>query len=209
MRTNEQRRQLILNEIKWDPQLRSAAFDIGVSVKDRMVTLTGNVDSYRRKLAIEKAVKRVSGVITVVSEIEVQLAPEAIQSDEEIAWSLNELMALNNAVNRENIQVSVSNGWVFLDGAVDWEFHRNIAEEVVLDLTGVLGVTNRIELKPFPIEPQEVRGKVSTAFHRSTSIDSSVIPMEVFGSTITLHSKVSTWIERQEAIVHSLGHIKS
>jgi len=209
MRTNEQQRQLILNEMKWDPQLRSTAFNIEVSVKNKAVTLTGNVDSYRRKLAIEKAAKRVSGVETVHSAIEIHLSPEDIQSDEEIAWSLNELMALNNAVNRENIQVSVINGWVFLDGAVDWEFHRNIAEEVVLDLTGVLGVTNRIELKPFVIEPQEVRGKVATAFHRSTTIDSSVIPMEVFGSSITLHSKVSTWIERQEAIVHSLGHIKS
>jgi osmotically-inducible protein OsmY len=208
MRTNEQQRQLILNEIKWDPQLRSVAFDIGVSVKDRMVILTGNVDSYRRKLAIEKAVKRVSGVITVVSEIEVQLAPEEVQTDAEIETSINELLAMNNAVNGESIQVTVSNGWVFLDGEVDWEFHQKTAEEAVLNVTGVLGVTNRIRLKSLTFQLNKVKEKVDAAFHRSTSIDSSVIPMEVFGSTIMLHSKVSTRAERQEAIIHTLGHLK-
>jgi len=208
MRTNEQQRQLILNEIKWDPQLRSVAFDVDVSVKDKTATLSGIVNSYRRKLAVEKAVKRVSGIEAVISKIEVQLLPEEIQTDLEIEISLSESLALNNAVNSENIQVTVEKGWVFLDGEVDWEFHRKTAEDAALDIAGVLGVTNRIELKSLAPQSHKVREKVDAAFHRSTSIDSSVIPMEVFGSTIMLHSKISTWTERKEAIIHSLGHIK-
>jgi osmotically-inducible protein OsmY len=207
MKTSEQLKQSILNEIKWDARLRSVAIKIGVFVKDGVATLTGEVDTFRRKLAVSHAAFRVSNIRNVVSEINVNLSREEIRTDEEIASVLNESITLNNAVNNEKIKVEVENGWVFLDGLVEWEFQRETAENAVNEVKGVRGITNQILLKSKLFNEGQRSKKTNGLYHHSSNIDSSTTQMAVFGSGITFHSKVSTWTERLEAISHSVRYI--
>ena len=207
MKTNENLKHRVLNEIRRDPRLKNVASQIGVFTKGGTVTLTGEVDTFRKKLVAGKAAQRATGVKNVTLQIDVNLSKDDIQTDYEIESALTEALKLNQAVNEENIKVRVEKGWVFLSGAVEWEFHRQTAEEAVLDLEGARGVTNQIRIKSKGFIPNALDKKMSLAFHRSAKIDLSTLHMEVFGSGITLHEKIYTSTERQEAIMHSLPYI--
>jgi len=199
MKTNEELQHDVMEEIKLDPRLRSIASEIGVTAKEGVVTLTGEVDTYRKKLAAGRAAQRVSGVKVVAVEIEVDLSGENHQPDIEIARAVKEVLKWNDAVDEDEIEIRVDKGWIFLDGAVEWEYQRKAAERAVHDLKGVRGVTNRITLKAKAINPKEVKGKISAAFHRSATIDASSIEVEINASQVKLQGKVRTWAERQEA----------
>jgi len=200
MKTNEELQHDVIEEMKLDPRLQNSASEIGVTARDGVVTLTGKVDTYRKKLAAGRAAQRVRGVKVVAVEIEVDLSGANHKADIEIADAINEVLRWNEAVDKDQIEIRVDNGWIFLDGAVEWEYQRKIAERAVHDLKGVRGVTNRITLKTKTvINPKEVKGKIAAAFHRSATIDASSVHVEISGSQIKLHGKVRTWSERQEA----------
>jgi len=200
MKTNEELQHDVMEEIKLDPRLRTVASEIGVTAKDGVVTLTGEVDTYRKKLAAGRAAQRVRGVKVVAVEIEVDLSGTNHKADIEIADAVNEVLRWNEAVDEDQIEIRVDNGWIFLDGAVEWEYQRKAAERAVHDLKGVRGVTNRITLKTKTvINPKEVKGKIAAAFHRNATIDASSVQVEIAGSQVKLQGKVRTWAERQEA----------
>ena len=110
MKTNEELQKDVIQEIKWDPQLRTVATEIGVSAKDGVITLSGIVDTYARKLAAEKAAQRVHGVKVVAVDIEVKPVKTGIKSDTEIAEAVNNALKWNSAVNEDRIEVKVDNG---------------------------------------------------------------------------------------------------
>jgi osmotically-inducible protein OsmY len=199
MKTNDELQRDVIAELKWDPELKSVATEIGVSVKDGVVTLTGVVDSYRRKIAAEKAAQRVSGVKVVASDIEVKFAFTITHTDTEIAEAVKNALRWNSAVNEDEIEVKVDHGWVYLDGQTEWDFERTAAEKDVENLLGVRGVTNNIALKTKPIDTKDIKSKISAAFHRSATVDSSSITVETSGSSVTLKGKVKSWAERQQA----------
>ncbi len=200
MKTDEQLQHDVMEEIKWDPRLKSVATQIGVTAKDGVITLSGEVDTYRKKIAAEHAAQRVEGVKIVAVDIQVNLEGNMSKTDIEIARAVCESLKWNSSVNEDNIEVKVENGWVFLDGTVEWEFQRKIIEGTVHELTGVRGVTNRIIVtSKLNVNQEEVKEKIASAFHRSAAIDSSSIKVDVFGSKVKLYGKVRTWIERQEA----------
>lgn len=200
MKTDQQLQHDVMEEIKWDPHLKSIATQIGVTAKDGVITLSGEVDTYRKKIAAEHAAQRVAGVKVVAVDMVVNLEGQSSKTDMEIARAVNEALKWNSSIKEDTIEVKVENGWVFLDGTTEWEFQRKIVEGTVHELAGVRGVTNRIVVtSKASVTPSEVKEKIASAFHRSATIDSSAIRVEVAGTKVKLTGKVRTWIERQQA----------
>jgi osmotically-inducible protein OsmY len=199
MKTNEELRKDVMEEIKWDPELRAIATEIGVASKDGVITLSGTVDTYWKKIAAEKAAQRVLGVKVVASDVEVKIGGIGKRTDTEIAEAVRNALRWNSAVNEDHIEVKVDDGWVYLDGSVDYEFEKKYARECVEDLVAVRGVTNRISVKISSIDAKDIQHKISAAYHRSATVDSSSIRIETSGDKVTLRGKVRSWAEKKEA----------
>lgn len=123
MKTDADLKRSVIDELGWDPAINATA--VGVSVKDGVVTLTGHLDSYGEKFAIEKALRRVAGVKAIALELDVKLAPQHKRSDTEIASAARALLAAAHfGTFVDGIQVKVENGWVTLTGEVEWNFQR-------------------------------------------------------------------------------------
>ena len=197
MKTNDQLQQDVIAEIKWDPQLSNESTQIGVSAQDGVITLSGMVDSISKKLAATRAAQRVHGVKVVACDIEVK--PFGSVTDTEIAQAVKSALQWNTVVDDEKIKVKVEDGWVYLDGAVEWEYQKKSARNSVEYLAGVKGVTNNIIIESKPIDTTEIKKKIAAAFHRSATIDSSAIKLETSGHRVTLKGTVRSWPEKDEA----------
>jgi osmotically-inducible protein OsmY len=194
VRTDSEIRDDVLFELKWDPKITSS--DIAVAVKDGVVTLSGFASSYFEKDAAEKAAKRVYGVRGVANDIEVKLATK--RTDPEIARDAVQELESHVSIPGEKIKVTVKNGWVTLEGTVDWQYQKALAESAVKRLRGVMGVINSIEVKP-QVSPTEVKGKIEEALRRSAELDARRITVEAEGSTVRLYGSVRAWAEKEEA----------
>jgi osmotically-inducible protein OsmY len=199
MKTNDELRKDVMDEIKWNPELRSVATEIGVASKDGVITLTGMVDSYRKKISAEESAQKVAGVKVVASDIEVKVAGLGKKTDTDLAEAVKNALRWNSAVNEDQIEVKVDNGWVYLTGKVDWLFQKDSAQRSVDCLLGVTGVINSITLKPVAIDPKQIKTKISAAFHRSATVDSSSIQIEAENHKVTLYGKVRSWAEKKDA----------
>jgi osmotically-inducible protein OsmY len=193
-RTDQQIREDVTFELKWDPEITSN--DIAVAVKDGVVTLSGYVPSYWEKDAAEKAVKRVYGVRGVANDLEVKLS--STRTDPEIARDAVHELQSHISIPSEKIKVSVSEGWVTLEGTVEWQYQKQLAETAVKKLKGVTGVTNNIEVKP-QLSSAEIQRKIEAALKRSAELDARRITVEVDGGTVKLHGNVRSWAEKTEA----------
>ena len=194
-RTDNTIREDVLRELNWDPRTTSAS-DIAVAAKDGVVTLSGFVPTYWDKDAAEKAAKRVYGVKGVADDIAVKPLWQRI--DPEIARDAVHELESHVSVPVDRIKVTVKDGWVTLEGTVDWEFQKILAKSAVKKLKGVTGVTNKIEIKP-KVTPQEVKGKIEEALRRSAELDGRRISVVVEGSMVKLYGSVRSWAEREEA----------
>jgi osmotically-inducible protein OsmY len=184
------------DELQWEPGINAA--EIGVAVKEGIVTLTGQVASYAEKMAAARAAARVTGVKVVVNELEVGPPPADRRTDEEIARSVANTLAWNTSVPPDRMKAQVSQGWVTLEGTVDWYYQREAAERAVRYLRGVKGVTNNIVVKP-AITADVVKAQIEAALKRSAELDAKRIMVETRGSTVILRGSVRSWAERQEA----------
>jgi osmotically-inducible protein OsmY len=195
-RTDEQIQRDVLAELKWDARVQPN--EIGVAVKVGIVTHIGWVDSYTKRWAAEEAARRVRGVKAVANDIEVKLPVSAERTDADIAAAALHALKWDAMIPDDQVKVTVSKGWITLDGEVNWQFERDDAERVVRRLTGVRGVTNLIKVKTRPT-PSELKQKIEDALVRSAETDAERITVEVQGSKVILKGTVRAWAEKQEA----------
>jgi osmotically-inducible protein OsmY len=196
MRTDSEIKKDVENELRWDPDID--ATDIGVSVHNGVVTLTGFVRSYMQKTQAERDAKRVAGVVAVANDVEVRLPYINKRPDPEIARDAVQKLQNELPYSSQFIKVTVKDGWLTLEGALEWNYQRDRAEKAVRSVRGVIGVTNDITLKP-RVAASEVKQKIEEALKRSAELDAGRITVETVGSKVTLKGTVRSWAERTEA----------
>jgi osmotically-inducible protein OsmY len=196
MKTDTELQQDVMNELKWEPIIKAA--EIGVAVKDGVVTLSGYVDSYVKKWAAERAAARVFGVRAVAEEIQIRLPDSLKRSDQDIAGAVANVLEWNVLVPHDRVKVQVQDGLVTLSGEVDWGYQKFAAEEAVRYLMGVVWFSNQITIKPL-VKPQNTKDKIVSAFQRNALLDSRRITVEISGGWVILNGSVRSWGERAEA----------
>lgn len=196
MKTDAQIQQDVMDELKWQPFLKAS--EIGVSAKDGVVTLYGTVDSYSKKIAAENAAKNIQGVRAVAEELSIRLLPNSRKSDSDLAAAVLNALKWHTAIQEDKIHIKVEDGWVTLDGKVEWDFQKTVARDAVENLTGVKGVINNIIIAPV-IEAKDIKFQINRAFHRSATVDAEKIVIETLGDKVTLKGKVRSYQEKQDA----------
>jgi osmotically-inducible protein OsmY len=196
MKNNQELQSDVQNAIKWEPLLNAA--EIGVTAKDGVVSLTGVVDSYAKKMEAENAAKKVIGVKALVEKIEVKFPNTWSKTNAEIANEV--LTGLKNdwSVPNDRVTVKVEDGWVTLEGELPWNYQKEAAKSAVNYLMGVKGVTNNIKIKSESHDAIEKKD-VEEAIGRSWSVDDSDINVSVSGTTVTLTGTVDSWYQKEEA----------
>ena len=196
MKNNQDLQTDVQNAIRWEPLLHAA--EIGVTAKNGVVSLTGVVDSYAKKLEAENAAKKVIGVKAIVENIEVKFQNSWTKSDLEIANEVLDALKSNWSVQKDKVTVKVENGWLTLEGELPWNYQKEAAKSAVNFLAGVKGVTNNIKIKSNSHDAIEKRD-IEDAIGRSWSIDDSDIKVAVSGTTVTLSGTVNSWYQKEEA----------
>jgi len=186
----------VIRELDWEPVVRST--ELGVGVKDGIVTLSGVVDSHAAKRAVERAAGRVRGVRAVSSQLEVKPLGTAERTDADIAWAAANALAWSALVPPERVSVNVSKGWIVLEGAVERRFEKMAAEDAVSDLAGVVGVTNLIAVRP-AVPSRELKEEIETALNRAADLDARQIVVEVDGDCARLWGCVDSASQREAA----------
>jgi osmotically-inducible protein OsmY len=196
MRSDSDIRRDVEDELRWDPDIDP--IDIAVSVNNGVVTLAGFVRSYMQKYQAEADAKRVAGVLAVVNDLEVRLPNVDEQPDPDIARDAVERIKSELPYAWDKIRVVVRNGWITLEGEVEWNYQRDRAEEAVRRVRGVRGITNNIEVKP-RVAPVEIKRKIEEALRRAAEVDASRITVETNGGEVILRGTVRSWAEREQA----------
>ena len=196
MKTDVEIQKDVMDELKWE--LLQNANEIGVAVKNGIVTLSGTVDSYYKKLQAERATKKVLGVKAVAQEIAVQLVDRSKRTDAEIASAVINALAWHSSIPEEKIKVKVEKGWVTLEGEVEWDFQRNYSRTAVENLQGVVGISNNIRIAP-KLKSADIKNKIFAAFHRSATLDSDSININTEGGKVVLTGKVRSFVEKKDA----------
>lgn len=194
--TDKDLRRDVLDELDFDPSLDAA--EIGVAVSDGVVTLTGHVGSYAEKVEAENAVRRVKGVRAIAQEIQVRYAEAKKIEDDQIAARALAIIDWSVHLPKQAIQVKVAKGWITLTGAVPWQYQAMGAEAAVRKLSGVVGVSNLIQVKP-EVRPALVKDKILEAFKRGAMFEADGIKVRVEGDKVTLEGAVTAWADREAA----------
>ena len=197
MKDDKQLQRDVLDKLDWEPSIIDAA-EIGVTVRDGIVTLTGQVPSYTEEVTAERVAKRVHGVKAVANDIEVRLGGSGERTDTDIARAAVDALKWKATVPDERVKASVSNGWVTLEGNVAWQYQKESAEEAVRHLLGVRGVLNEITVTP-RASATDVKARIEAAFRRSAELDAQKVRVETHDGKVTLHGELHSWAERQEA----------
>lgn len=196
MKTDVEIQKDVIEQLKWEPFLNAA--QIGVSVKNGVVTLSGQVDTYSKKILAEKTTKKVLGVRAIAEDIQVGISPSYKRTDTEIAEAVVNALKWHTMIPEDKITVSVEDGNVKLEGEVEWEYQRNQAKTAIENLMGVRFVTNLVAVKP-KVTPYELQQKITASFQRSANIDAAKVTADVTGSKVTLRGKVRSFAEKEDA----------
>lgn len=196
MKTDAQLKHDILSELEWEPSINAS--EIGVEVKDGVVTLAGHVDSYGEKWHAEKAVERVAGVRALAVEIAVKLPGSGMRSDTEIAHVAASALKWQTFLPEGAIQLMVESGWITLSGQVEWEYQRQAANTAVRHLAGVRGVNDEIVISA-KVSGGDVKANIESALKRRAIVDGQNVSVTVDGAGVTLTGNVDSWTEREQA----------
>lgn len=195
-KSDSQLKKDVESELEWNAAVK--ANNIGVAVKDGVVTLSGHLDSFAEKYAAERAVQRVLGVKGLAVELDVRLGASAKRTDADIAAAAESALHWSALVPEDRVKVMVEKGWLTLSGEVDWDYQRSYAMKAVRPLTGVLGVTNSLTVKP-QVTPANIKSRIQSALERQADREANNIEVVVSGHTATLKGQVHSWAERTAA----------
>ena len=196
MKTNESLQKDVQDAIKWEPLLHAA--EIGVIVKDGIVTLTGTVDSYSKKIEAETAAKKVAGVKAVVEDIDIDYGHFGVSTDEEVAMEIIKAFKSSISVPDEKVKVKVEDGWVTIDGTVNWDYQRRASKNAIVNLKGVKGVTNNIKINS-ELKDEVEKKEIEKALQRNWAINSDDIYVDVNNNEVKLSGVVDSFYEKDEA----------
>lgn len=205
MKTDSQLQQDVSAELEWEPSVHAAR--IGVEVKDGVVTLAGQVDSYAEKWNAERAAQRVAGVKAMAIALKVQLTSLSERSDADIAGAVENVLEWTSLLPAGAIKVMVEGGWVTLSGDVDWQYQKQAAAGSVRTLMGVTGVSDQISIKPpgTAVMATAVKSDIEAALKRTAIADAKQITVAVRGADVTLSGTVHSWAERETATNSAWG----
>jgi osmotically-inducible protein OsmY len=189
-------RNAILDELQFQPEIDTA--NIGVAVENGVVTLSGHVSSYTQKIRAERAVKSLKGVRAVAEEIQVRPEKGAGTADDTIASRALKIIHWSSDVPDGDIKIVVQNGWVTLEGEVDWQYQKETVEWAVRKLSGVAGIDNRLTLRP-RVDAGNIQRCIEDALKRSAEVDAEEIHVKVQGDVVILEGRVHLWRQRQVA----------
>lgn len=196
MRTDSKIKEDVLEELAWQPNIDET--QIGVIVDKGVVTLTGTVDSYAKKITAEKAAKSVFGVRAVAEDIKVKYGTSYQKTDSEIAKAAADALKWNTSVPEDKISIKVEDGWVYLTGAVMWDYQKQAAKKAIENLVGVKFVSNNIAIKQ-AVHAKDIKERITKAFQRSADIDAKNVTVVVDGHTVKLKGKVHSLTEKEDA----------
>jgi osmotically-inducible protein OsmY len=193
----------VMRELEWDSRVGWSK--IGVEVMEGVVTLTGMVSTYAQKLAAQDAAHRINGVLDVANDVEVKPEGLFVRTDADIALAVRHVLLWDALVPDERIKSTVSDGWVTLEGDVDFWHQRQDAEQTVLRLEGVIGVTNQITVAPKRVNPMELREEIECALEQRADREAERLRIEVHDGAVDLFGRVHSWQEKR-AVVGSISH---
>ncbi len=196
MKTDFELQRDLLDELAWEPSVDAA--EIGVSVENGIVILNGTVKSFSEKWTAERVAQRVEGVRAITDELVVKLPGDSHYTDTDIASAAVNALNWNASVPRNQIKVLVENGWITLQGSVEYHYQKDAAGGAVRTLKGVKGMSNLIAITP-RVSAEDVKNKIKKALHRAAQVDAEKITVDTDGRQVTLRGTVRTWAEREEA----------
>lgn len=194
--TDRELQQHVQNALEWEPSVEATA--IGVTAHDGIVTLRGDVGTFREKQVAERVALGVYGVKGLANDLVVRPVNGYERTDSDIAEAAVTALHLNFVVPRHHVTVSVTDGWITLKGQVTWQYQKHAAARAVRDLAGVLGVSNHIVVQQ-AVKTGDVRAKIQEALHRSATVDSKRVQVNITDSKVTLTGSVRSWTEREDA----------
>jgi osmotically-inducible protein OsmY len=197
-KTDPEIQQDVIREFKWDPRVEET--EVGVEVDNGVVTLTGSVTSWAKRMAAQEAAHRVFGVLDVANDITVKVPGSLARTDTEIAQAVREALQWDVMVPEARITSTVSQGWVTLEGTVDYGTQREDAERAVRNLMGVNGVTNKIAVATPAARAEDVRQAIEEALERRAEREARKVRVEMSDGTVTLSGVVRSWRERQAVV---------
>lgn len=195
-KSDSQLQRDVIDELRWDASVGNV--EIGVAAKDGVVTLSGTVDSYARKIAAAHAAERVRGVRIVADEIAVKVPGSMMRTDTEIAHAVATALKWDIRVPEDRIKMRVDNGWLWLEGEVDWQYQRSAAERAVRNLAGISGLTSLISIRP-RVSADDVKKRIELAIERQAELDARQIAVDARDGKVTLRGNVRSWAERRDA----------
>lgn len=202
-RSDHELAQRIMRELKWDSRVEWAT--INVQVNNAVATLTGVVSSYAKKIAAQEAAHRVAGILDVANDLDVKPVDRFARTDTDIASAVRSALEWDALVPNEFIRSTVSNGWVTLEGEVEYWREREDAERAILRLAGVVGVTNQITIRKRPVNPSELREQIEYALERRADREAERLRVDVHEGAVDLWGRVHSWQEKR-AVIGSIAH---
>jgi osmotically-inducible protein OsmY len=196
IKTDSQLQRDVIDELRWDPSIGSE--ELGVAAKNGVVTLSGQTTSFAKKYAAVRAAERVAGVRAIAEEVAVVLPSSFKRTDTDLAHSVAAVLKWDVSVPDDSVKARVEDGWVWLEGDIDWQYQSAAAERAVRNLTGVRGVTNLLQVKQ-RASVTDVKQRIEKALERHAELDARQIRVETLDGRVTLRGEVRSWAERQDA----------
>jgi osmotically-inducible protein OsmY len=200
IKTDAEIQQAVLRELAWDPRVDET--DVGVEVDRGIVTLTGTVSTWAKRVAAQEAAHRVVGVLDVANDVVVKIPGDRARTDTDIAQAVRHALEWDTLVPDDRVRSTVSNGWVTLEGEVGSWAEREDAERAVQNLAGVRGVTDRMTVcAPRPPEPDRVRMAIEEALERRADREARRLQVKVTpAGTVKLTGRVRTWADKRATL---------